>query len=161
MKCMGSAEQSLPGDAAIAPRLKRNVRLPMIDDPRTEPLREWNRLARENTENAMVSSMFEAASKASEPIETFATWLLVGTAAVASFLITNADKLLPLVKQSPLCLRIKHSVTTAPARLDSRPVASGYLDRLCTYKTMRPCQAATKGVPNHMKFPGDKIWQMV
>jgi hypothetical protein len=71
----------------------------MTDDPRTEPLREWNRLARENTENAIVSSMFEAASKASEPIETFTTWLLVGTAAVASFLITNADKLLPLVKQ--------------------------------------------------------------
>ena len=72
----------------------------MIDDPRTEPLREWNRLARENTENAIVSSMFEAAAEASEPIETFTTWLLVGTAAVASFLITNADKLLPLVKQS-------------------------------------------------------------
>ncbi len=76
------------------------VRLPMTDDPRTEPLHEWNRLARENTENAIVSSMFEAASKASEPIETFATWLLLGTAAVASFLITNAEKLLPLVKQS-------------------------------------------------------------
>jgi len=72
----------------------------MIDDPRTNALHEWNRLARENTENAIVSSMFEAASKASEPIDTFATWLLVGTAAVASFLITNADKLLPLVKQS-------------------------------------------------------------
>jgi hypothetical protein len=72
----------------------------MTDDPRTEPLREWNRLARENTENAIVSSMFEAASKASEPIETFATWLLVGTATVASFLIANADKLMPLVKQS-------------------------------------------------------------
>lgn len=72
----------------------------MIDDPRTEPLREWNRLARENTENAIVSSMFEAMSKAIEPIEMFATWLLVGTAAVAAFLITNADKLLPLVTQS-------------------------------------------------------------
>ena len=72
----------------------------MTDDPRTEPLREWNRLARENTENAIVSSMFEAESKACEPIETFSTWLLVGTAAVASFLITNADKLLPLVKQN-------------------------------------------------------------
>lgn len=71
----------------------------MIDDPRTEPLREWNRLARENAENAIVSSMFEATSKASEPIETFTTWLFVGTAAVASFLITNADKVLPLIKQ--------------------------------------------------------------
>jgi len=26
-------------------------------------------------------------------------------------------------------------------------VANGYLDRLPTYKTMQPCQAATKGVP--------------
>ena len=69
----------------------------MDNDPRTEPLREWNRLARENAENAIVSSMFEAASKASEPIETFSTWLLVGTAAVASFFITNADKLLPFI----------------------------------------------------------------
>lgn len=72
----------------------------MTDDPRTEPLREWNRLVRENTENAIVSSMFEAISKTSEPIETFATWLLVGTAAIASFFITNADKLLPLIKQN-------------------------------------------------------------
>jgi len=67
------------------------------DDPRTGPLREWNRLARENTENAIVSSMFEAASKASEPIDSFSTWLLVGTAAIASFLIGNTDKLLPLI----------------------------------------------------------------
>jgi|TARA_R110001632_G_scaffold214612_3_gene341363 hypothetical protein len=69
----------------------------MNDDPRTEPLREWNRLARENTENAIVSSMFEAGSKSSEPIEQFSTWLLVGTAAIASFLIANSDKLVPLI----------------------------------------------------------------
>ena len=69
----------------------------MNDDPRTEPLKEWNRLARENTENAIVSSMFEAGSKSSEPIEQFSTWLLVGTAAIASFLIANSDKLIPLI----------------------------------------------------------------
>ncbi len=69
----------------------------MPNDPRTEPLLEWNRLARENTENAIVSSMFEAASRASEPLEKFLTWLLVGTAAVASFLIANSDKLMPLL----------------------------------------------------------------
>jgi len=68
-------------------------------DLRVESLREWNRLARENTENAVVSSMFEAAFKANEPIEMFSTWLLLGSAAVASFLITNADKLLPLVRR--------------------------------------------------------------
>lgn len=69
-------------------------------DPRTEPLHEWNRLARQNAENAIVSSMFEAGLKASEPIETFSTWLLVGTAAVASFLITNAENLVPFIGQN-------------------------------------------------------------
>ena len=44
--------------------------------------------------------MYEAALKASEPIETFTTWLLVGTAAVASFLIANAEKLLPIINRS-------------------------------------------------------------
>jgi hypothetical protein len=69
----------------------------MTHDQKTEPLQEWNRLARENTENAIVSSMFEAISKASKPLEDFSTWLLIGTAAVASFLIANSDKLVPLL----------------------------------------------------------------
>lgn len=72
----------------------------MTDDPRTQPLHEWNHLARENTENAMVSSMFEGALSASEPIESFTTWLLVGTAAVASFFVSNADKLIPVITKS-------------------------------------------------------------
>lgn len=72
----------------------------MPDDPNTESLREWNRLARQNAENAIVSSMFEASFNASEPVETFSTWLLVGTAAVASFFITNADKLVPFIKHA-------------------------------------------------------------
>lgn len=72
----------------------------MTDDPKTAPLREWNRLARENTENAIVSSMFEAGFEASKPIEKFSTWLLVGTATVAAFFITNADKLLPFITQT-------------------------------------------------------------
>ena len=72
----------------------------MPDEPKTEPLREWNRLARQNAENAIVSSMFEAGFDASEPIETFSTWLLVGTAAVASFFVTNADKLAPFIKHA-------------------------------------------------------------
>ncbi|WP_265942807.1 hypothetical protein [Dechloromonas sp. A34] len=72
----------------------------MTNDPRIEPLLEWNRLARQNAEDAIVSSMFEAGFKASEPMESFSTWLLVGTAAVASFLVTNADKLVPFIKQT-------------------------------------------------------------
>lgn len=72
----------------------------MIDDPRTKPLQEWNRLVRENTENAVVSSMFEATLKASEPIETFSAWLLVATAGVSSFFIANAEKLLPYISKA-------------------------------------------------------------
>lgn len=67
------------------------------EDPQTKPLREWNRLAREGAENAIVSSMFEAGMLASEPVEKFATWLLVGTAFILSFLITNANHLLPII----------------------------------------------------------------
>ncbi|NDV13955.1 hypothetical protein [Crenobacter caeni] len=68
-----------------------------MNDPRTEPLLEWNRLARENTENAIVSSMFEATAQSSTSVESFSTWLLVGTAAVASFFITNAQGILPFI----------------------------------------------------------------
>ena len=85
---------------AYKPSGTRQIIFLMIEDPRIEPLQERNRLARENAENAIVSSMYEAGAKASEPIETFVTWLLVGAAAVASFLIANADKLLPFIKQS-------------------------------------------------------------
>lgn len=69
----------------------------MSDDPRIQPLLEWNRLARENAENAMVSSMFEAAGCAIEPVEKFSTWLLVGAAVIASFFITNSDKIVLLL----------------------------------------------------------------
>lgn len=66
---------------------------------RTDPLLEWNRLARENAENAIVSSMFEAVAKASEPLESFSHWLLLGAATVGSFMIANSEKVLPLLSQ--------------------------------------------------------------
>jgi hypothetical protein len=72
----------------------------MNDDSKIKPLLEWNRLARENAENAIVSSMFEASLKASEPIEIFSTWLLISTAAIASFLIVNTEKLIPFITKS-------------------------------------------------------------
>jgi hypothetical protein len=72
----------------------------MNENPIPDPLLRWNDLARENTENAMVSSMFEAMFKTVEPLEKFSTWLLVGTAAVASFFIANADKVIPFIKPS-------------------------------------------------------------
>lgn len=72
----------------------------MNHDSNTEPLLEWNRLARENAENAIISSMFEAAMKSSEYVETFSSWLLVAAAAIASFLIVNAEKLIPFTSKT-------------------------------------------------------------
>lgn len=72
----------------------------MTDDSRIDSLMEWNNLARENAENALVASMFEASSRVIEPIDTFTTWLLVGSAAVASFFVGNADKLIPIIGSS-------------------------------------------------------------
>lgn len=69
----------------------------MTDSQQPDPLLEWNRLSRENAENAIVSSMFEASSEAIAPIESFVTWLLLGAAAVASFLLANSDKLVPIL----------------------------------------------------------------
>jgi hypothetical protein len=72
----------------------------MTDDPHIKSLIEWNRISQENTENAVVASMFDASHKAIEPIDTFTTWLLVGSAAVASFFVGNADKLVPIIGNS-------------------------------------------------------------
>lgn len=69
----------------------------MSDSQQLDPLLEWNRLSRENAENAIVSSMFEASSEALGPIEAFVTWSLVGAAVVASFLLANSDKLVPIL----------------------------------------------------------------
>lgn len=69
-------------------------------DPRTVPIREWNRLAQENAENAIVASMFEAGFVANEPIDTFSTWLLLGTGAIGGFMVSNVEKILPLLTRN-------------------------------------------------------------
>lgn len=68
-------------------------------DPESSLL-QWNQLNVENTENAMVSSMFKAFAKANEPLNAFCTWLLVATAAIASFFISNADKIIPILQKN-------------------------------------------------------------
>jgi hypothetical protein len=55
----------------------------------------------------------------------------------------NEGGVLYLIEDFLSCLRIKHPVTRIPARLNSRPVANGYPGRPPTYKTTRPCQAAS------------------
>lgn len=76
----------------------------MAIEPEIDPLQEWNRLEREITENAIVSSMFDAGLKTSSTIDEFSTWLLVGAAAVGAFFITNADTIIPIVGNTGLVM---------------------------------------------------------
>ena len=69
----------------------------MSEDPRIKALQEWNRLTAKNTEDAIVSSAFDAMLNSSEPLGQFSVWLLAATAAIASFLIANAEKLIPFL----------------------------------------------------------------
>ena len=71
----------------------------MSENQEPDALIRWSELARENAENAIVSSMFEATLNSTEHIERFSTWLLVGTAAIASFFIINSDKLIPYISE--------------------------------------------------------------
>jgi hypothetical protein len=91
--------KSIPQSRNLKAAAELNVKLEkyMSNDARLEPLEEWNKLARENTENAIVSSMFEAYSKTSESLEQFSMWLLIGAAAIGSFIIVNSDKVTSLV----------------------------------------------------------------
>ena len=67
----------------------------MNDQEQVDALARWNERSRTNTENAMVSSMFESGAQIAELVEQFSTWLLVGAAAIAAFFITNGERLVP------------------------------------------------------------------
>ncbi|WLT32333.1 hypothetical protein [Geothrix sp. PMB-07] len=54
-----------------------------------DPLLEWNRLNKENAEQALVSVMFMNFVSRAPQIDTFSTWLLAGTGAAATLLIAN------------------------------------------------------------------------
>jgi hypothetical protein len=60
----------------------------------------------------------------------------------------------PFAPRLLLRLRIKHPVTGLPARLNTRPVANGYLGGIRTRQTTRHCQAATSGCFRLEHSPG-------
>lgn len=62
-------------------------------EEQTKPLREWNDLAKENAENAIVSSMCIATLRATSSLDTLNNWLLVATGAIASFLLVNISNI--------------------------------------------------------------------
>lgn len=72
----------------------------MSDQKQLDALARWHEISREQTENAIVSSMFESGIRLAPMVDQFSTWLLVGTAAVAAFFITNSDKVLPVLGSS-------------------------------------------------------------
>ncbi|ASI92365.1 hypothetical protein [Vibrio mediterranei] len=59
----------------------------------TKPLLEWNDIAKENAENAIVSSMFVATLKTTSSLDTLNNWLLLATGAIASFLLANISNI--------------------------------------------------------------------
>jgi len=57
----------------------------------TDPLKEWSRVANENTIHSVVSVAYAGMLSKSPQIDTFSTWLLAGTGATASLLIANIE----------------------------------------------------------------------
>lgn len=65
----------------------------MDNKEKTKPLREWNDFARENAENAIVSSMLLVTLKTTSSLDTLNNWLLLTTGAIASFLLANINNI--------------------------------------------------------------------
>ncbi len=59
-----------------------------------DPLIEWNRLNRENAEHALISVMFTNIVTRAPQADAFSTWLLAGTGAAATLMITNIQGML-------------------------------------------------------------------
>ena len=62
-----------------------------------DPLLEWNRLNKANAESAVASAMFSSLLATSPIVDTFSTWLLVGTGATAALFVANVDKVIPFL----------------------------------------------------------------
>ncbi|WP_323160636.1 hypothetical protein [Pseudomonas fluorescens] len=60
-----------------------------------DQLAEWNRLNIENAENNLVSVIFENMIESTKYIESYSTWLAVGTSAATALLIGNVGTIIP------------------------------------------------------------------
>lgn len=60
-----------------------------------DPLLEWNRLNKENAENAIVSAMHLRTLSHSSRFDKISTWLTAGTGITAGLMITNVSNILP------------------------------------------------------------------
>lgn len=67
----------------------------MRNSKQTDPLLEWNRLNKENAEQAFVSALFKSAAHTSPVVDKFSMWLLTGTGASGALLISQIGAVLP------------------------------------------------------------------
>jgi hypothetical protein len=64
-----------------------------MSDP--DPLLEWNRLNKENSEHDIASAMFISMANTSPVVDKFSMWLFAGTGATGALLITQINSVLP------------------------------------------------------------------
>lgn len=78
----------------------------MSSGEQEDPLIEWNRLNKENAEQAIVSSIYQNLAGTTSKIDKFSTWLLAGTGATSALLITQIASILPYLttKGFKICL---------------------------------------------------------
>lgn len=60
-----------------------------------DSLKLWNSLNKENTEQGMVSVLFQSFVETSPMVGSYATWLLVGTGTISAFMVTQINSILP------------------------------------------------------------------
>lgn len=66
-----------------------------MNNEKTDPLLEWNRLNKENAEQGFVSAMYASMVHTSPVVDKFSLWLLVGAGASGSLLISQIKDVLP------------------------------------------------------------------
>lgn len=67
----------------------------MADQHQTDPLVAWNRLNRENAEQAFASALFMSMAHTSPAVDKFSLWLLAGSGASGALLISQIEAVLP------------------------------------------------------------------
>jgi len=78
------------------------------DSNSSDPLIEWNRLIKENSEHSFVSAMYKSMSETTNVVDKFSLWLLAGSGATGALLITQIKSILPYLSQNgfKVCLVI-------------------------------------------------------
>jgi transcription termination factor NusB len=78
-----------------------------------DPLVEWNRLNKENAEHGFVSALYQSMTETSPLVDKFSLWLLAGTGATGTLLITQIKSVLPFLTQQGFKVCLVILVTSA------------------------------------------------